>query len=85
MPDQRYVAYTERWAGNPEARAEHERQLEYELILTNGSLYPHKVRLFAVDNDVNVRTGSQRIATLFPNPGTVCAWPVGARLYVARR
>lgn len=68
VSDQRYVAYTQRWAGNPEGRAEHERQLEYELILANGSLYPHKGRLFAVDNDVDLRTGAQRIATLFPNP-----------------
>jgi RND family efflux transporter MFP subunit len=68
VPDQRYVAYTQRWAGNPEGRAEHERLLEYELILANGSLYPHKGRLFAVDSDVDVRTGAQRIATLFPNP-----------------
>jgi membrane fusion protein (multidrug efflux system) len=71
VPDQRYVAYTQRWASDPEARAEHERQLEFELILANGSLYPHKGRLFAVDNDVDVRTGVQRIATLFPNPGNI--------------
>lgn len=68
VPDQRYVAYTQRWAGNPEGRAEHERNLEFELILANGSVYPHKGRLFAVANDVDVRTGAQRIATVFPNP-----------------
>lgn len=68
VPDHRYVAYTQRWAGNPEGRAEHERRLEYELLLANGSLYPHKGRLFAVDSDVDLRIGAQRIATLFPNP-----------------
>lgn len=68
VPDQRYVAYTQRWAGNPEGRADHERQLEFELILANGTTYPHKGRLFAVANDVDVRTGAQRIATVFPNP-----------------
>lgn len=68
VPDQRYVAYTERWAGDPKGRAEHERNLEFELILANGSVYPHKGRLFAVANDVDVRTGAQRIATVFPNP-----------------
>lgn len=68
VPDQRYVAYTQRWAGNPEGRAEHERNLEFELILANGTIYPHKGRLFAVANDVDVHTGSQRIATVFPNP-----------------
>lgn len=68
VSDQRYVAYTERWAGNPEGRAAHERALEFQLILANGSIYPHKGRLFAVANDVDVRTGAQRIATVFPNP-----------------
>jgi membrane fusion protein (multidrug efflux system) len=67
----RYVAYTHRWAGDPDARAEHERQLEYELIMADGSRFPHKGRLFAVDTEVDVRTGSQRIVTLFPNPGNI--------------
>jgi len=71
VSDQRYVAYTRRWANNPDARAEHERQLEYELLLADGSSFPHKGKLFAVDTEVDVRTGSQRIVTLFPNPGNV--------------
>jgi len=73
VSDQRYVAYTQRWADNPDpdARAEHERQLEYELILADGSLFPHKGRLFAVDTEVDVRTGSQQIVALFPNPGNL--------------
>ena len=71
VSDQRYVAYTQRWAGNPDARAEHERQLEYELILADGSRFPHKGRLFAVDTEVDVRTGSQRIVAVFPNPGNI--------------
>jgi membrane fusion protein (multidrug efflux system) len=71
VSDQRYVAYTQRWAGNPEGRAEHERTLEYELILADGSHFPHKGRLFAVDTEVDLRTGSQRIATEFPNPGNI--------------
>ncbi len=71
VSDQRYVAYTQRWAGNPEGRAEHERRLEYDLILADGSRFPHKGRLFAVDTDIDVRTGAQRIAAIFPNPGNI--------------
>lgn len=71
VSDQRYVAYTRRWAGNPEGRAEHERQLEYELILADSSHFPHKGRLFAVDTDIDLRTGSQRIVAEFPNPGNI--------------
>lgn len=71
VSDQRYVAYTRRWADHPDARAEYERQLEYELILADGSRFPHKGRLFAVDTDVDARTGTQRIVTLFPNPENI--------------
>ena len=71
VSDQRYVAYTHRWANDPVARAEHERQLEFELILADGSVFPHKGRLFAVDTVVDARTGTQRIAAIFPNPGNV--------------
>lgn len=71
VSDQRYVAYTQRWANDPEARRAHEQQLEYELILADGSVFAHKGRLFAVDTVVDARTGTQRIATIFPNPGNV--------------
>lgn len=71
VSDQRYVLYTHRWASNPEARAEHERQLEYELILADDSVFPQKGHLFAVDTEVDLRTGSQQIVTLFPNPGNI--------------
>ncbi len=71
VSDQRYVAYTRRWADNPEGRAQYERELEYDLILADGSTFPHKGRLFAVDTDIDLRTGSQRIVAEFPNPGNV--------------
>lgn len=71
VSDQRYVAYTRRWANDPEARRAHEQQLEYELILADGSVFAHKGRLFAVDTVVDARTGAQRIAAIFPNPGNV--------------
>jgi multidrug efflux pump subunit AcrA (membrane-fusion protein) len=64
VSDQRYVAYSQRWANDPEARAEHERQLEYELIMADGSRFPEKGRLFAVDAEVDLRTGSQQIVAI---------------------
>ncbi|MDB6155876.1 MAG: efflux transporter, family, subunit [Chthoniobacteraceae bacterium] len=71
VSDQRYVACTRRWADNPDARMEHEHQLEFKLIMADGSRFPQKGRLFAVDTEVDVRTGAQRIVVLFPNPGNV--------------
>ena len=44
---------------------------ELELVLANGSLYPHKGKLFITDRQVDVRTGTIRLAGLFPNPGDV--------------
>lgn len=42
---------------------------ELEIILADGSLYPHKGRLFLEDRQVDVGTGAMRMAALFPNPG----------------
>lgn len=40
-----------------------------DLILADGSLYPHKGEFYATDNQLDARTGALRIAALFPNPG----------------
>ena len=42
---------------------------ELEIILADGSLYPHKGRLFLEDRQVDVGTGAMRVAALLPNPG----------------
>ena len=39
-----------------------------ELILTDGSTYPQKGEFAFADRQVDVRTGTIRVATLFPNP-----------------
>ncbi len=70
ISDQRFTTYSQRYA-DPAQRAEHEKQLEFELILADGSHYPHKGELFARENQVDVRTGSVRIAAIFPNPGNI--------------
>jgi membrane fusion protein (multidrug efflux system) len=70
VSDQRYTTYSQRWA-NPEQRAEHEKQLQFELILADGSHFSQKGELFAKENQVDVRTGSVRIAAIFPNPGSI--------------
>lgn len=41
------------------------------MILSDGSRFPHKGELFAAENQVDVRTGSVRIAAIFPNPGNI--------------
>jgi membrane fusion protein (multidrug efflux system) len=42
-----------------------------ELILTDGTVYPHKGRMSLSDRQVDVKTGTLRVGALFPNPGNL--------------
>lgn len=44
------------------------KKLPTELILEDGSVYPHQGKFYAIDRQVDVRTGTLRMAALFPNP-----------------
>jgi membrane fusion protein (multidrug efflux system) len=70
VSEQRFSEYSRKYA-DPQQLIEHEKELRFELILADGSVYPHTGELFAKDNQVDVRTGSLRIAALFPNPGNI--------------
>jgi membrane fusion protein (multidrug efflux system) len=58
---------------NPDAakRAAQERELGLQLILADGSLYPHKGTFSFADREVDVKTGTLRLQGLFPNPGNI--------------
>ena len=58
---------------NPDAakRAAQETQLALQLILADGTLYPHKGRFSLADREVDVKTGTLRLQGLFPNPGNI--------------
>jgi membrane fusion protein (multidrug efflux system) len=45
-----------------------ERKRDIELILGDGSPYPYKGRFYAIDRQIDVRTGTLRVAATFPNP-----------------
>ena len=70
VSEQRFSEYSRRYA-DPEELSKHEKESRFELILADGTVYPNKGELFAKDNQVDVRTGSLRIAALFPNLGNV--------------
>jgi membrane fusion protein (multidrug efflux system) len=40
----------------------------FDLILSDGSLYPKKGRFFAIDSQVDANTGTIRAVAVFPNP-----------------
>ncbi len=42
-----------------------------ELILTDGSVFPHKGRTVIIDRAVDVKTGTLSVVAEFPNPGGV--------------
>jgi RND family efflux transporter MFP subunit len=48
-----------------------DKALRLQLILADGSIYPHDGRFFFADRQVNESTGAIRIAGLFPNPGNI--------------
>jgi membrane fusion protein (multidrug efflux system) len=45
--------------------------VELDLILADGSTHPHKGVLAFADRQVDIRTGTIKVAGLFPNPGNV--------------
>ena len=46
-------------------------KLALELILADGSIYPHKGEIAFADRQVDVKTGTIRVATIFPNPSNL--------------
>jgi membrane fusion protein (multidrug efflux system) len=44
---------------------------QLQLILGDGSVYPHKGNYLLADRQVDVKTGTIRIAAVFPNPGNL--------------
>jgi RND family efflux transporter MFP subunit len=70
VSEQEYLAFVKR---NPTvaSREAKERELELELILSDGSTYGRKGKFFAADRQVDAQTGAIRLAGVFPNPDNV--------------
>lgn len=47
------------------------KQIPLSLVLADGSVYPHTGTFAYADRQVDVKTGTIRIAALFPNPGNL--------------
>ncbi len=56
-----------RWEADPRAP----RTLELELILADGSVYPHRGKADMLDRQVDVTTGTVLARGVFPNPGNI--------------
>jgi membrane fusion protein (multidrug efflux system) len=68
--EQEYLEYRRRFPTTEKVQANNQR-LELELILADGTPYPHKGKFYFADRAVDVRTGAIRLAGLFPNPDNV--------------
>jgi len=42
--------------------------MELELVLTDGSVYPQKGKFYAIDRQIDANTGTLKVAGTFPNP-----------------
>lgn len=67
ITEQDYIDFARRFEQRAE-RKQFERDLELEMILADGSVYPGKGRFSFFDRQVEVTTGAMRVAGLFPNP-----------------
>jgi RND family efflux transporter MFP subunit len=45
--------------------------LDFDLILGNGEVYPKKGKFYALDRNLDTKTGSIRYYVTFPNPGNI--------------
>ena len=45
------------------------KKMELELVLSDGTVYPHKGQFYMADRSVDPKTGAIKLAGLFPNPG----------------
>jgi len=68
VTEQAYVNFARRFMTEA-ARYEQLKQLEIQLILTDGTVYPIKGQIFAADRQISPTTGALRVEALFPNPG----------------
>jgi len=67
ISEQRALVVFRRWDADPQAP----RDIELELILADGSVYPRRGRASALDRQVDVTTGTVLARGTFPNPGNV--------------
>jgi membrane fusion protein (multidrug efflux system) len=54
---------------DPKERNAYVKTLDFELILGNGEVYPHKGKFYALDRNLDPRTGAIRYEVTFPNTG----------------
>lgn len=70
VSEPQYLAWRKRFPTEA-SRLEADKKLRLQLILADGSTYPHQGTFYFADRQVNESTGAIRLAGLFPNPNNV--------------
>jgi len=70
VSESEYLAFNRRFPTHLEREAQFKREPLY-LILADGTSYEYPGTIYFADREVNLTTGSIRIAGLFPNPGNI--------------
>ena len=65
--EEAYISFMKRFPSEAEGLAK-ARKLPIEILLANGSFYPYMGTFYAIDRQVDVRTGTLRVEATFPNP-----------------
>ena len=81
ISEQEYLKYAGKLRQAYANREEHQSNLE--LLLADGTVYPEKGEFFIADRQVDVKTGTIRLAARFPNPDNILRPGQFARLRVA--
>jgi len=73
ISDYQYLNYINPYYGDPEKliRAEEKGGFGLQILLADGTVYPHPGRLMAVNNAVGKDTGALELEAQFPNPGNL--------------
>jgi membrane fusion protein (multidrug efflux system) len=68
LSEQEYMHFTR----TAEAKGKSDREgPSLELVLADGRVFPHKGKVYFADRQVDERTGTIKVAALFPNPGNL--------------
>jgi membrane fusion protein (multidrug efflux system) len=70
LSEQEYLNFAKRNPSQPQRDAANQK-LHLDLVLADGSTYPHEGKFFVADREVAEKTGSIRLGGIFPNPGNI--------------
>lgn len=69
ISEQDYINWMKRLAiTSPASVLEQAKTMQAEMILQDGSVYPHEGKFYAMDRQVDLRTGTLGVQAVFPNP-----------------